>query len=216
MSFRSTLAFKSLLRHGNITTVRYQRHMTRTIMNYRQSTIRNLNQPRFFSSASKDKQNISEISNMVSSPELLQAAKSEPKGSKLKELSKKYGAVGILVYLGVGFVDLGITLGIIQFAGLEKVKALEEATLDIARNAGERIGVYKRKVIDHPETTENDKDEAPSFASVFILAYGIHKTILLPVRLGITAAITPAVVRKIHQLGWARYFPRILGGSPKI
>ncbi|CAH1759249.1 9972_t:CDS:2 [Entrophospora sp. SA101] len=32
-------------------------------------------------------------------------------------------------------------------------------------------------------------------------AYGIHK-LLLPLRLGLTAAITPSVVKKLRNMGW--------------
>lgn len=213
MSFRLILA-RNLLRQNITSTIhRPARLSYQTIC---RSPLRK-SQQRFYS-VENSKQSFSKISNMVSAPDIIQAAKlesvkkAEPKVSKLKELSKKYGAVGILVYLGVGFVDLGVTLGIIQFAGLEKVKALEEGALDIIRSTGEKIGFVKTKAIESSAEPSN-KDEDPSFASVFILAYGIHKTLLLPVRLGITAAITPAVVRKMHQLGWARYFPRLLGAS---
>lgn len=159
-------------------------------------------------------QEASKISAMASSPELLQAAKAQPKQSKLKELTKKYGVVGVLVYLGVGVVDLGVTFGIIQLAGLDKVKALEKGALDVFYNTSEKFGITRKPAsIENDTVLNDDEQDTPSFASVFILAYGIHKTLLLPVRLGVTAAITPAIVRKLHQLGWARYFPRLLGGS---
>ncbi|CEP19345.1 hypothetical protein [Parasitella parasitica] len=168
----------------------------------------------------QQQQQTSKISSMASSPSIIQAAKvkAEPKASKLKELTKKYGAVGIIVYLGVGCVDLGITLGTIQLVGLDKVKALEKGVLDVVYNTGEKFGIKrKEKVLVASEENEvkvdADINDTPSFASVLILAYGIHKTLLLPVRIGITAAITPAIVRKLHQMGWARYFPRLLAAS---
>lgn len=165
------------------------------------------------------KHQTSKISSMASSPEIIQAAKAKPKQSKLKELTKKYGAVGIIVYLGVGAVDLGITLGVIQLVGLDKVKQLERGVLDVAYSTGAKFGISKKPSVETGDNKVVDsealvaEDDTPSFASVFILAYGIHKTLLLPVRLGITAAITPAIVRKLHQMGWARYFPRLLGAS---
>ncbi|KAK4519743.1 uncharacterized protein ATC70_009983 [Mucor velutinosus] len=192
-----------------------QRHLT---------TKPNSTTSRFFSTApgkpqqQQQQQQASKISSMASSPSIIQAAKvkAEPKPSKLKELTKKYGAVGIIVYLGVGCVDLGITLGVIQLVGLDKVKALERGVLDIVYNTGERFGIKRKEdvlVTSDESVMSSDADDTPSFASVFILAYGIHKTLLLPVRLGITAAITPAIVRKLHQMGWARYFPRLLGAT---
>ncbi|KAG1471218.1 hypothetical protein G6F56_002254 [Rhizopus delemar] len=213
MSFRSTLALR-LLRQ-NITNTAFRPNIQiKTPLNQKNHGffLAQSHMKRFYTSPSESKQGVTKISNMVSSPELIKAVKMEPKVSKLKELSQKYGAVGILVYLGVGVVDLGITFGIIQFAGLEKVKALEEGALEIVRSAGEKIGFHTHEATDKTELLDK-KDEDPSFTSVFILAYGIHKTLLLPVRLGITAAITPAIVRKIHQLGWARYFPKLLGAA---
>ncbi|KAI7904751.1 uncharacterized protein BX663DRAFT_530219 [Cokeromyces recurvatus] len=165
---------------------------------------------------------------------IIQAAKTEPKQSKLKELARKYGMAGIVVYLAVGCVDLGITFGVIQLAGLDKVRAIEKSVINTFYNVGERIG-FEKKVDERPvvvvtdgenntlltaavaneeiDLIKNNNNDTPSFASVFILAYGIHKTLLLPIRLGITAAITPAVVRKLHQMGWARYFPKLLGAT---
>ncbi|KAI8973369.1 hypothetical protein BDF20DRAFT_823723 [Mycotypha africana] len=153
---------------------------------------------------------------MASSPSIIDAAKAETKKpSKMKTLTKKYGAVGIIVYVAIGCIDLGITLGVIQLVGLDKVKALERAVLDTLFRAKDKFGSNTNATASNEtaldsmveKRKEKDDNSTPSFASIFILAYGIHKTLLLPVRLGITAAITPAVVRKIHQLGWARYFP---------
>lgn len=193
-------------------------------MNSNYYALKNTN--RFYTSSSNAGKEQQKIANMISSPELLKAAvKVEQKPpSKLKTLTQKYGAAGILVYLAVGCVDLGVTLGVIQLVGLEKVKALEESVLDVVYSTGEKFGIKKKQesaLVEDPATvTSNANSElvplekdAPSFASVFILAYGIHKTLLLPVRLGITAAITPAIVRKLHQLGWARYFPRLFAAS---
>lgn len=204
MSFRSVAVVRKVLLGRSVLPA--VRPTLRAPVNRPMSFVKPM---RFYSSVGKEQQ---KLSNMVSSPEVIQAAKVEPKGSKFKELTKKYGAVGILVYLGVGCVDLGITLGIIQLAGLEKVKTLEKGVLDMVYSTGEKFGIKKKsKVDEHTSADIIVKDENPSFASVFILAYGIHKTVLLPVRLGITAAITPAIVRKIHQLGWNRYLTKIMG-----
>ncbi|ORX62152.1 hypothetical protein DM01DRAFT_1365445 [Hesseltinella vesiculosa] len=130
----------------------------------------------------------------------------QPQG-KLKELVKKYGPAGVIVYLGVGAVDLGLTFAFIQVAGSDKVKKVERYALDTMDSAKAMVGwqVEKR---DH-ETAAAEDDEKPSLTSVFLLAYGIHKTLFLPVRLAVTTAITPAFVRKVHSLGWAKYAPRL-------
>lgn len=132
------------------------------------------------------------------------AVKGKAKAGKLKELAKKYGASGVIVYLGVGMVDLGVTLGAIQIAGLDQVQRLEQGVMDVYRQGKARV--FNTPVEPTPEVQHVRE---PSFATVFLLAYGIHKTVLMPVRLAITAAITPAFVRKIHALGWAKYAPRL-------
>ena len=38
----------------------------------------------------------------------------------------------------------------------------------------------------------------------FVLAFAIHKTIMLPVRAGITLMITPPIVRWLVKRGWVR------------
>lgn len=166
---------------------------------------------RFYTSSEKFQ--TSKISSMASSPEIIQAAKAQPKQSKLRELAQKYGFIGVIVYLGVGAVDLGVTFGILQLVGLDKVKAVEKGVLDVVYSTGEKFGITKKPTEEKTADVVVNEDGTPSFASVFILAYGIHKTLLLPIRLGITAAITPAIVRKLHQLGWSRYLPKFLGIS---
>jgi hypothetical protein len=147
-----------------------------------------------------------------------QATVGTAKKSKLKEITKTYGAVGIFVYIGVGCLDLAATLGLIQLAGLEKVKAVEQSVLGVVQQMGVRFGLKEQTAILPPDEELNIKDLVtengkPSFVSVFVLAYTIHKTVMLPVRIGITAAITPAIVARLHRMGWSRYFPRLLAAS---
>ncbi|KAM0748617.1 hypothetical protein T439DRAFT_327881 [Meredithblackwellia eburnea MCA 4105] len=41
-----------------------------------------------------------------------------------------------------------------------------------------------------------------AIATTAVLAYAIHKTVLLPVRVGLTVAITPRVVKFLQSYGW--------------
>ncbi|KAI8140467.1 hypothetical protein BJV82DRAFT_622695 [Fennellomyces sp. T-0311] len=127
--------------------------------------------------------------------------KAAPKVGKLKELAQKYGASGIIVYLGIGMIDLGAVFAGIQVLGQDKVKQVEDT---VVNTVNEWLGRPPRPV-------KENSDEKASLASVFVLAYGIHKTLFLPVRVTLTAAITPAFVRKIHALGWSKYAPRLFG-----
>ncbi|POY73961.1 hypothetical protein BMF94_3004 [Rhodotorula taiwanensis] len=46
------------------------------------------------------------------------------------------------------------------------------------------------------------KSKYGTIATTAVLAYAIHKTLFLPVRVGITVAITPKVVRMLQGWGW--------------
>jgi hypothetical protein len=118
---------------------------------------------------------------------------SKPDG-KLKTFMKKYGYVGVGVYLGFSVVDLGLTMGLIHVKGAEKVEQLEHWVLSrVTTGLGMEAPPRKEAA-----------SQQPSWTSIFVLAYGIHKTILLPFRLSLTAAVTPAVARKLASLGWIK------------
>ncbi|SAM05460.1 hypothetical protein [Absidia glauca] len=107
---------------------------------------------------------------------------------------KKYGYVGVGVYLGFSVVDLGLTMGLIHVKGAEKVEQLEHWVLSkVTTGLGMEAPPRKEAA-----------SQQPSWTSIFVLAYGIHKTILLPFRLSLTAAVTPAVARKLASLGWIK------------
>ncbi|KAL9543545.1 hypothetical protein MBANPS3_008069 [Mucor bainieri] len=96
--------------------------------------------------------------------------------SRTKQFMKKYGYVGIGVYLALGTVDLATTMAVISgWIGME-----------------------------HTPLEKNQAHEKPSLTSIFVIAYGIHKTVLLPFRLSLTAAITPAVARRLKNWGWLK------------
>ncbi|KAI7887227.1 hypothetical protein K492DRAFT_173559 [Lichtheimia hyalospora FSU 10163] len=159
-------------------------------------------------------------SNTTASERLKQQAKDKaaPKVGKLKELAQKYGAASVLVYLGIGMVDLGVAFAGIQWVGQDQVKRLEDDVMTTVNKWLNRTPKQEEHTEQQQQQLEDsnkqlESKEQPSLASVFLLAYGIHKTLFLPVRVTVTAAITPAFVRKIHQLGWHRYAPRLFGGS---
>lgn len=143
--------------------------------------------------------------------------KAAPKVGKLKELAQKYGAASVLVYLGIGMVDLGIAFAGIQWVGQDQVKRLEDDVMKTVNKWLNRTPAPQEPQQQQQQLEDSNKQleskEQPSLASVFLLAYGIHKTLFLPLRVTVTAAVTPAFVRKIHQLGWHRYAPRLFGGN---
>lgn len=106
---------------------------------------------------------------------------------------KKYGAVGVGVYLALSVLDLSLTMAVISVKGADQVKKTEDYALEKVKSW---IG------LEHTREASPDHGEKPSLTSLFVIAYGIHKTLLLPLRLSITAAVTPAVARYLRALGW--------------
>ncbi|KAI8340610.1 hypothetical protein BC941DRAFT_417692 [Chlamydoabsidia padenii] len=113
---------------------------------------------------------------------------------KLKTFMKKYGYVGVGVYIGFSVVDLGLTMGLIHIKGADKVEQLEHWVITTVQS---KLGMATSPL-------KPSQQHQPSWTSIFVLAYGIHKTILLPFRLSLTAAVTPAVTKKLANLGWIK------------
>ncbi|KAI9276521.1 hypothetical protein BY458DRAFT_505188 [Sporodiniella umbellata] len=114
--------------------------------------------------------------------------------SKTRKFMKKYGYAGIGVYLGLGVIDLSLTMAAISVKGAQQIKEAEDYI----------IGKLKGYVgVEHtPVDSSRLANEKPSLTSLFVIAYGIHKTVLLPFRLSLTAAITPTVAKKLQTWGW--------------
>ncbi|CEG70185.1 hypothetical protein RMATCC62417_06128 [Rhizopus microsporus] len=123
-----------------------------------------------------------------------QQQQQQSKAAKTKSFMKKYGYAGIGVYLTLGAIDLAATMAVISVKGAQQVKEAENYVIGKMKNW---IGLKHT-----PTDASHLSDEKPSFTTLFVVAYGIHKTILLPFRLSLTAAITPAVVRRLQTWGW--------------
>lgn len=123
------------------------------------------------------------------------AGEEKPPTSKTKQFMKKYGYVGIGVYFALGVMDIAATMAFISVKGANRVKEVEHYVIEKAKGM---LGM------EHSPLDAQEMSEKPSLTSLFVIAYGIHKTLLLPIRLSITAAITPAVAKKLKNLGWVQ------------
>ncbi|KAL9547660.1 hypothetical protein PS6_007018 [Mucor atramentarius] len=97
--------------------------------------------------------------------------------SRTKQFMKKYGYVGIGVYLALGTVDLATTMAIISVKGANRVKEAEDYMIGKAKGW---IGM------EHTPLEQNQVHEKPSLT------------------LSLTAAITPAVARRLKNWGWLK------------
>lgn len=122
------------------------------------------------------------------------AAKPVEKG--IKALMKKYGYAALGVYIGLSIIDLPICYLFVASVGDEKIKEWQ-------KNVKEYFGFGKKQ----PETEETEtpieaegfSDKYGSFLTTFAIAYGVHKSLIF-IRLPITAAVTPSVIRILR--GW--------------
>lgn len=125
--------------------------------------------------------------------------------SRLRRLLRENGKVALGVYLGLSLVDFSLTFLAVYSLGAEHVHAAEDWVLrnldwrrkkdsEVVRKVGEWA---EKKQLQQLERQEQAQDKAAGSAlwTTALLAYTIHKTALLPFRVGVTAAVTPAVVR---------------------
>ncbi|KAI5957461.1 NAT2 [Candida theae] len=142
-----------------------------------------------------------------------------PKGKKpqgIKALMKEYGYPALAVYLGLSMIDLPICYVLVHSMGQEKIQYYEnkvkqtfgygvsdaelkhqqevqkiEARMDEDDNAIEQNGNGDQSVIQFVLSQFSWTE--------FAIAYGLHKSLIF-IRLPITAAITPGIVKLLR--GW--------------
>lgn len=137
---------------------------------------------------------------------------------KLKDLMTKYGRHALAVYLALSAVDLGLTFLCVHLVGADKIEWVKDyavAQWRVARYGADQaremraLEVEEQRLKDAEDAAggkvaeggKKKKGNAILWAE-FALAYGIHKTLLLPVRVGATAAVTPRLVHWLTARGW--------------
>lgn len=130
---------------------------------------------------------------------------------KLKELSRKYGRAAILIYLGISLVDFGIAFAAVHALGTERIGAYEDA---LFKSIKDWTGYKKQTVNQVQQATDGVVEDTASQAhqatgagkaslwTEAVIAYGIHKAIFIFIRIPITVAITPSIVKGLVKRGW--------------
>lgn len=120
---------------------------------------------------------------------------------RLKYLFKAYGWYALGVYAVLTILDFGVAFAAIYLAGAEHVSRLTAYVKESALN------IFGTKP---PERALEDSNSDPSASggqeslyAMLLLAYTIHKTLFLPLRVGLTAALTPPLVGWLRRRGWA-------------
>ena len=120
---------------------------------------------------------------------------------RLKHLVKSYGWYALGVYLVFSALDFTVAFAGIKLLGAEQVSQaaayVKQLVFGFLRTTPPEPG---RDEIESP-AAGNDGHEG--LYAMLVLAYTIHKTVFLPVRVGLTAALTPRIVGFLRARGWA-------------
>ncbi|CAN8106019.1 unnamed protein product [Discula destructiva] len=145
---------------------------------------------------------------------------------RLKKLSREYGWSAVGVYLGLSVLDFPFCFLLVKWAGTERIATIEEWVVShvqqiIPESAqqqwhdwrGAMKGAEKDEVGDNHISEDIEKvgwgvEKAQqahkadaSLATQLALAYAIHKSFIF-VRVPLTAAVTPKVVKVLRSWGW--------------
>lgn len=105
------------------------------------------------------------------------------------------------MYIILSAVDFGVAFAGVNLLGAEQVSR-------IAAHAKEYVSgfVFTRPAEPGKEDVESASRNGGSQEGLYamiVLAYTIHKTLFLPIRVGLTAALTPKLVGWLGRRGWA-------------
>ena len=121
---------------------------------------------------------------------------------RLKQLIKSYGWYALGVYLFLSALDFGVAFVGINLLGAEYVSRITTSVKSLVTNL-----IHSKPAepgLDELESTKNPQATGhEGLYAMLVLAYTVHKTLFLPVRVGLTAAFTPRLVAWLSQKGWA-------------
>ncbi|TFK18927.1 hypothetical protein FA15DRAFT_674910, partial [Coprinopsis marcescibilis] len=122
---------------------------------------------------------------------------------RLKHLIRSYGWYALGVYAILSALDFGVAFVGINLLGAEYVSHVAGTVRSAVTNL-----LHSRPVepgLDEIEPVGTNPAERghEGLYAILVLAYTVHKTLFLPVRVGLTAAFTPRLVHWLRARGWA-------------
>ncbi|KAI8966662.1 hypothetical protein F5Y11DRAFT_308957 [Daldinia sp. FL1419] len=168
----------------------------------------------------------SRLRDAKSSPKDAPAQQPQGLTARLKKLSKEYGWAALGVYLGLTVLDFPFCFLLVRSVGTERIGAIEHWVVSHAsklipqsvrtrwREYREALKEAEKENLGDAEISEDvemagwgveeaekrHKAEA-SLGTQLALAYAVHKSFIF-LRVPLTAAITPKVVRVLRSWGW--------------
>ncbi|GJJ06445.1 hypothetical protein Clacol_000637 [Clathrus columnatus] len=116
--------------------------------------------------------------------------------NRLKTLIKSYGWYALGVYVVLSSLDFAVAFVAINLLGAEYVAHAAATAKSFVLHL---IGRPSPDKTDSPDTTNSGSE---GLYAMLVLAYTVHKTLFLPVRIGLTAAVTPRFVNWLSRRGW--------------
>lgn len=137
------------------------------------------------------------------------------KPNSLKHLMKEYGYAGLGVYLALTFIDLPICYVMVHSMGKDQIEYYENKVKQTFGYGISDEELKKKHEINkieemHEQANSEELNEDGSLINFllsqfswteFAIAYGIHKSLIF-IRLPITAAITPGIVKGLRSWGF--------------
>ncbi|OJJ94639.1 hypothetical protein ASPACDRAFT_19076, partial [Aspergillus aculeatus ATCC 16872] len=135
---------------------------------------------------------------------------------RLRNLSKEYGWSALWVYLLLSAMDFPICFAAVRLLGVERIGYYERVIFDSVKGMVDAVwpskqGANADSEQDKSLTTDTDSREGTAQAqgngenaslwTQLALAYAIHKSLIF-IRVPLTAAITPKVVKALRQWGY--------------
>ncbi|KAJ5397371.1 hypothetical protein N7509_005484 [Penicillium cosmopolitanum] len=113
-----------------------------------------------------------------------QQSSKEPSGlsARLKKLTREYGWAALGVYLTLSALDFPFCFAAVRLLGVERIGHFEHVILGYLKGVFGPIW--------------------PGIWTQLVFAYAIHKSLLIFVRVPLTAAVTPKVVKVLRRWGW--------------
>ena len=105
------------------------------------------------------------------------------------------------MYIMLSAVDFGVAFAGVNLLGAERVSRIAVAVKEhIAGLIYTRPSEPGREEI---ESISSHSGNHEGLYAMILLAYTIHKTLFVPIRVGLTAALTPKLVGWLGKRGWA-------------
>ncbi|KAJ5099238.1 hypothetical protein N7532_006239 [Penicillium argentinense] len=130
-------------------------------------------------------------------------------------LTREYGWAALGVYLTLSALDFPFCFAAVRLLGVERIGHFEQVVLGYLKETFKSVwpaALSKEKSGEESQAGgeqaqeqkggEVEKQEEASIWTQLVFAYAIHKSLLIFVRVPLTAAVTPKVVKVLRRWGW--------------